>query len=128
ARCRSLDTGRSTRSSKRRSSHCRAFRQHQLPGRFRAFTRMAMMRTANPEKTAPARKVAVGPKTSHSQPARMLAMSSTVPVTRLNIPNAVPHWGDEHSVGHYLDFGSAILGLTLFPLGYLLHVLTKADA
>jgi hypothetical protein len=37
------------------------------------------------------------------------------------------HWGDEHSVGHYLDFGSAILGLTLFPLGYLLHVLTKAD-
>jgi hypothetical protein len=37
-------------------------------------------------------------------------------------------WGDEHSVGHYLDFGSAMLGLTLFPLGYLLHVLTKADA
>jgi succinate dehydrogenase/fumarate reductase cytochrome b subunit len=36
-------------------------------------------------------------------------------------------WGDEHSVGHYLDFGSAIFGLTLFPLGYLLHVLTKAD-
>jgi hypothetical protein len=38
------------------------------------------------------------------------------------------HWGDEHSVGHYLDFVSAILGLTLFPLGYLLHVITKADA
>jgi hypothetical protein len=37
-------------------------------------------------------------------------------------------WGDEHSVGHYLDFGSAMLGLMLFPLGYLLHVLTKADA
>ena len=34
-------------------------------------------------------------------------------------------WGDEHSVGHYLDFWSAILGLTLFPLGYLLHSLTK---
>jgi hypothetical protein len=26
-------------------------------------------------------------------------------------------WGDEHSVGHYLDLGSALLGLTLFPLG-----------
>jgi hypothetical protein len=38
------------------------------------------------------------------------------------------HWGDEHSVGHYLDLGSAILGLTLFPLGYLLHVLTKVGA
>jgi succinate dehydrogenase/fumarate reductase cytochrome b subunit len=37
------------------------------------------------------------------------------------------HWGDEHSIGHYLDFGSAVLGVTLFPLGYLLHVLTKAD-
>ena len=38
------------------------------------------------------------------------------------------HWGDEHSLGHYVDFGSAILGLTLFPLGYLLHALTKAEA
>jgi hypothetical protein len=35
------------------------------------------------------------------------------------------HWGDEHSVGHYLDLGSAVLGLTLFPVGYLLHALTK---
>ena len=34
-------------------------------------------------------------------------------------------WGDEHSVGHYLDLGSALLGLTLFPLGYLLHAVTK---
>ena len=38
------------------------------------------------------------------------------------------HWGDEHSVGHYLDFWSALVGLTLFPLGYLLHALTKPDA
>jgi hypothetical protein len=38
------------------------------------------------------------------------------------------HWGLEHSVGHYLDFGSAILGLTLFPLGYLLHAVTKRHA
>ena len=37
-------------------------------------------------------------------------------------------WGLEHSVGHYLDLGSAVLGLTLFPLGYLLHALTKRRA
>jgi len=37
-------------------------------------------------------------------------------------------WGLEHSVGHYLDFLSAALGLTLFPLGYLLHALTKRPA
>jgi hypothetical protein len=30
-------------------------------------------------------------------------------------------WGQEHSIGHYLDFWSAVLGLTLFPSGYLLH-------
>jgi hypothetical protein len=35
------------------------------------------------------------------------------------------HWRLEHSVGHYLDFWSAILGLTLFPIGYLLDVLTR---
>jgi succinate dehydrogenase/fumarate reductase cytochrome b subunit len=35
------------------------------------------------------------------------------------------HWGDEHSVGHYLDLGSAVFGLTLFPMGYLLHALTN---
>jgi len=31
------------------------------------------------------------------------------------------HWGLEHSLGHYLDLWSAVLGLTLFPVGYLLH-------
>ena len=35
------------------------------------------------------------------------------------------HWGLEHSVGHYLDFWSAVLGLTLFPIGYLLHAIAK---
>ena len=35
------------------------------------------------------------------------------------------HWGLEHSPGHYLDFGSAVLGVTLFPVGYLFHALTK---
>jgi hypothetical protein len=32
-------------------------------------------------------------------------------------------WGLEHSVGHYLNFWSGVLGLTLFPLGYLFHAL-----
>jgi hypothetical protein len=35
------------------------------------------------------------------------------------------HWGDEHSIGHYLDLVSAVVALILFPLGYLLHALTK---
>jgi hypothetical protein len=35
------------------------------------------------------------------------------------------HWGLEHSAGHYFDLWSAVLGLTLFPIGYLLHALTK---
>jgi hypothetical protein len=34
-------------------------------------------------------------------------------------------WGAERSVGHYLDFGSAVLALTLFPFGYLLDVVSK---
>ena len=38
------------------------------------------------------------------------------------------HWGSKHSIGHYLDFWSAVLGLTLFPLGYFLHALTKRHA
>jgi len=38
------------------------------------------------------------------------------------------HWGEGHSIGHYLDLVSAVLGLTLLPLGYLLHLLTKRRA
>src|SRR6266487_5454396 len=34
-------------------------------------------------------------------------------------------WGSPHSVGHYLDLTSAIRGLTLFPLGVLVQMLTK---
>ena len=29
------------------------------------------------------------------------------------------HWGAEHSAGHYVDLGSAVLGGILFPIGYL---------
>ena len=31
------------------------------------------------------------------------------------------NWGLPHSVGHYVDLGSAVLGVTLFPLGYLFY-------
>ena len=34
-------------------------------------------------------------------------------------------WGVEDSVSHYLNLGSAIVGFTLFPLGYLLHAFTE---
>ena len=34
------------------------------------------------------------------------------------------NWGRGKSIGHYLDFWSAVLGLSLFPAGYLLHSLT----
>jgi hypothetical protein len=37
-------------------------------------------------------------------------------------------WGFEHSAGHYLDLWSAVLGLTLFPVGYLIHALIKRPA
>ncbi len=30
-------------------------------------------------------------------------------------------WGLERSAGHYLDLGSAVVGLALFPVGYVLH-------
>lgn len=32
-------------------------------------------------------------------------------------------WGAPHSLGHYLDLSGAVLGATLFPLGYLFHAL-----
>jgi hypothetical protein len=35
------------------------------------------------------------------------------------------HWGQERSLGHYVDLGSALLGLTLFPTGYLLQTLKE---
>jgi hypothetical protein len=34
-------------------------------------------------------------------------------------------WGLEASAGHYLDLGSAVLGLTLFPIGYLAHAFAR---
>ncbi len=37
-------------------------------------------------------------------------------------------WGLQHSAGHYVDFWSAVLGLTLFPVGYLLYALRLAHS
>jgi hypothetical protein len=37
-------------------------------------------------------------------------------------------WGMPNSVGHYLDIWSVVLGLTLFPVGYLCHALRKTSA
>ena len=34
-------------------------------------------------------------------------------------------WGLPHSAGHYLDFWSAVLGVALFLIGYLLRARTK---
>ena len=37
-------------------------------------------------------------------------------------------WGLKHSAGHYLDLCAAIVALTLFPVGYLLHAFGKNHA
>jgi hypothetical protein len=37
-------------------------------------------------------------------------------------------WGAADSIGHYVDLASAILGLCLFPIGYLFHALSKPAA
>ena len=34
-------------------------------------------------------------------------------------------WGAEDSIGHYFDFSSVVLGLSLFPMGYLFHALAN---
>lgn len=36
-------------------------------------------------------------------------------------------WGLEHSPGHYLDLCSAACGLTVFPIGHLLHALSRQN-
>jgi hypothetical protein len=36
-------------------------------------------------------------------------------------------WGRPDSVGHYVDFWSAALGLTFFPLGYLFYAVARRN-
>ena len=38
------------------------------------------------------------------------------------------HWGQEQSVGHYIDLAAATGGLSLFPIGYLFGALTREVA
>lgn len=61
---------------------------------------------------------------------QMLGAGFLVIVTLTHICEALNlfsfmRWGRPDSVGHYLDFSSAILGLTLFPIGYLGSLLHK---
>lgn len=35
------------------------------------------------------------------------------------------HWGDENSIGHYIDLLTAVIGVILFPAGYFLDVIRK---
>ena len=35
-------------------------------------------------------------------------------------------WGRPHRLGHYVDFGTAVLAFALFPIGYLSHALSTA--
>lgn len=37
-------------------------------------------------------------------------------------------WGLENSAGHYLDLVSVVVGLTLFPIGYLLDAFRERFA
>jgi hypothetical protein len=41
---------------------------------------------------------------------------------------SVMRWGEEHSIGHYVDLSSAVLGVTLFSTGFLLHASGKRNA
>ena len=64
---------------------------------------------------------------------QLLGAAGLVLVARTHISEALHlfpwmHWGLEDSPGHYLDLSSAVLGLRLFPIGYLLHALAKQRA
>jgi len=36
-----------------------------------------------------------------------------------------PSWGMRPSAGYYVDFWSAVLGVVLFPVGYLCHAIKR---
>jgi hypothetical protein len=41
------------------------------------------------------------------------------------LPGFLDHYELQHRLSHYVDLWSAFLGLTLLPVGYLCHALTK---
>ena len=59
---------------------------------------------------------------------RMSGGSRPCPCLRSTSSVSLDALGLEQGVGHYLDLWSAVLGLTLFPVGYLFHALTKRQA
>jgi hypothetical protein len=61
---------------------------------------------------------------------QLLGAGSLIAVSLTHVCEALQlfpwmQWGFKHSPGHYLDLCSAALGLTLFPVGYLLHAITN---
>ena len=64
---------------------------------------------------------------------QLLGAASLVLVVLTHVTEALHlfpwmHWGLEHSVGHYVDFWSAVLGLSLFPIGYFPSCACKATS
>jgi len=64
---------------------------------------------------------------------QLLGAASLVLVVLTHVTEALHlfpwmHWGLEHSVGHYVDFCSAVLGLSLFPIGYFPSCACKATS
>jgi amino acid permease len=59
---------------------------------------------------------------------QLLGAAALVVVVLAHVFEALPvfpriGWGSRNSVGHYLDLLCAILGVTLFSLGYLIHAM-----
>ena len=79
------------------------------------------------QEPAPA-KAGVGPKSECRSCTIDSARVRTSAGSRwlLGLPRRLErHWGAPDVIGHYVDFWSAVLGLTMFPAGYLCHALTK---
>ena len=70
--------------------------------------------------------VALINKTSLSSCLQLIGATGLLVVVLTHICEALEllpgmEWGAPRSAGHYLDLGCALAGVTLFPLGYLLH-------
>jgi len=64
---------------------------------------------------------------------QMLGAACLVVVVLVHVCEALDlfpsmRWGAADSIGHYVDLASALLGLCLFPIGYLFHALSRRVA
>jgi hypothetical protein len=59
---------------------------------------------------------------------QLLGTACLIVVLLTNIAEVSSGWRLPNSVGHYLDFWGVVLGLTLFPVGYLCLALRKTGA